>query len=93
MPRIEEQKPAINLTGDIPGHRDDTEPREQVSLEKTKPPRFTGEDLEFPEFKRKWLSQVNKANLPVETELDKLRDSVPKDAKDQLYGVVQLDEA
>ena len=48
-------------------------PREQVFLEKTKPPRFLGDDIEFPEFKRKWLSQVNKANLPEETELDKLK--------------------
>ena len=68
-------------------------PREQVYLEKTKPPRFTGDDLEYAEFKRKWASQVNKANLPEETELDKLRDSIPKDAKDQLYGVDKLEEA
>ena len=71
------------------GHR----PREQVYLEKTKPPKFNGDELEFPEFKRKWLSQVNKANLPEETELDKLRDAVPKDAKDQLYGVTALSNA
>ena len=46
--RIEEQKPAINLTGDIHGPRADAKLREQVYLEKTKPPRFTGKDLEFP---------------------------------------------
>ena len=68
-------------------------PREQVFLEKTKPPKFSGEDLDFPEFQRKWASQVHKANLPEETELDKLRDAVPREAKDQLYGVTKLDEA
>ena len=31
--------------------------------------------------------------LPVETELDKLRDVLPRDAKDQLYGVTKLEEA
>ena len=68
-------------------------PREQVFLEKTKPPRFNGDDLDFPEFSRKWASQVSRANLPEETELDKLRDNIPKDAKDQLYGLTKLDEA
>ena len=67
--------------------------REQVHLEKTKPPRFDGTELEFPEFKRKWLAQVNKAGLPEDSELDKLRDAVPKQAKDMLYGVNQLCEA
>ena len=68
-------------------------PREQVFLEKSKPPTFNGEDVDFPEFKRKWMAIVTKANLPTETELDKLRDNIPKDAKEQLYGVTKLDEA
>ena len=68
------------------------QPREQVYLEKTKPPKFNGEDIEFPEFKRKWTSLVTKANLPVETELDKLKDALPKDAKEQLFGVSTLAE-
>ena len=67
--------------------------REQVFLEKTKPPRFDGSELDFPEFQRKWKAQVNKAGLPVESELDKLRDAVPKQAKDMLFGVTCLDEA
>ena len=66
---------------------------EQVFLEKTKPPRFDGSELEFPEFQRKWKAQVNKAGLPEETELDKLRDSLPKQGKDMLYGVTTLEEA
>ena len=61
--------------------------REQVHLEKSKPPRFKGDVVEYPEFKRKWLSVVSKANLPEESEIDKLRDSIPADAKEQLYGV------
>ena len=90
MPKEEEAKPSL---GDKLVAASVDRPREQVFLEKTKPPRFNGDDLDFPEFKRKWASQVSKANLPVETELDKLRDAIPKDAKDQLYGVTLLEEA
>ena len=93
-----EEKPATDITvaavaDSLEGVTVGSRPREQVFLEKTKPPRFTGDDVEYPEFKRKWSSQVNKANLPEETELDKLRDSLPRDAKDQLYGVLTLTEA
>ena len=68
-------------------------PREQVFLEKTKPPKFDGDDCEFPEFRRKWTSLVTNANFPEETEIDKLRDSIPKEAKAMLYGVTKLSEA
>ena len=61
--------------------------KEQVFLEKSKPPKFKGEEVDYPEFKRKWLSIVSKANLPEESEVDKLKDSIPSDAGDQLYGV------
>ena len=95
LPRQVEEKPSLTPTSQDNGSSSASgyKPREQVFLEKSKPPKFSGDDLDFPEFKRKWLSQVNKANLPEETELDKLRDAVPKDAKDQLYGVVKLDDA
>ena len=36
---------------------------------------------------------MTKAFLPEEAELDKLKDALPRDAKDQLYGVVSLVEA
>ena len=36
---------------------------------------------------------VTKANLPEETELDKLRDNIPKEAKEQLFGVKSLSDA
>ena len=64
--------------------------KEQVYLEKSKPPRYRGDEVEYPEFRRKWLSIVSKANLPEESEVDKLRDSIPNDAKDQLYGVTTM---
>ena len=91
-PVIDEVKPHMNVTAtgnEVNGNK----PREHVHLEKTKLPKFNGDDLEFGEFKRKWDAQVHKANLPEKSELDKLKDAVPKDAKDQLYGVEKLDEA
>ena len=95
-----EDKSAMPAVVDItaPGSEDSVvglgyRPREQVYLEKTKPPKFNGDELEFPEFKRKWEAQVSKAFLPEEAELDKLKDALPKDAKDQLYGVLTLADA
>ena len=66
---------------------------DKVQLAKTKPPLFKGEIVDFPEFKRKWNALVHPANLPAEAELDKLRDAIPKSAKDQLYGCKTLLEA
>ena len=67
--------------------------KQQVHLEKSKPPKFRGDEIEYPEFKRKWLSTVSKANLPQESEVDKLKDNIPSDAKDQLYGVLDTASA
>ena len=53
---------------------------EKVDLEKSKPLKFFGDICEYPEFKRRFESIVGKANLPEEAFLDKLRDSIPKDA-------------
>ena len=94
---LAEAKLSTTLVGSEPSNNPEItaalRPKEQVFLEKTKPPKFSGDDVDFPEFKRKWLAQVNKANLPEESELDKLREFIPKYAKDQLYGVNTLTEA
>ena len=68
-------------------------PKEIVHIEKSKPPRFKGEEIEYPDFKRKWQSIVSKARLPEETELDKLKDNLPPEAKDQIYGVKTMSKA
>ena len=68
-------------------------PKEMVHIEKSKPPRFKGEEIEYPDFKRKWQSIVSKARLPEESELDKLRDNLPSDARDQIYGVKTMSKA
>ena len=56
-------------------------------MEKSKPPKFKGDIIEFPEFKRKWNSIVGKANLPEEAEIERLKENIPAEAKDQLYAV------
>ena len=92
---VSEPKPYVGLdeVSGVPESKVISESRGQVFLEKTKPPKFDGSELEFPEFQRKWKAQVGKAGLPEESELDKLRDAVPKQAKDMIYGVTKLDEA
>ena len=66
---------------------------DKVLLAKSKPPVFKGDIIEYPEFKRKWGALVKPANLPEESELVKLRDAVPKLAKDQLLGCRSMAEA
>ena len=48
---------------------------------------------EYPDFKRRFESIVGKANLPEEAFLDKLRDSLPRDAKEMLCGVTEKSKA
>ena len=60
---------------------------EKVHLEKSKPPKFKGDIIEYPEFRRKWENIVGKANLPEEAEIERLKENIPAEAKDLLYGV------
>ena len=49
---------------------------EQAYLNKTDPPKFDVDLAKFPDFKRKWLTYVRKANLSAESELDRLKDNM-----------------
>ena len=62
-------------------------------MKKSEPPKFNGNVIEFPEFKRKWKALVSKAGLPEESEVDKLKDAVTKEGKDTLFGATNMDEA
>ena len=42
--------------------------------------------MEYPEFQRRWKALVSPASLGTEAELDRLRDSVPDEAKKLLIG-------
>ena len=64
-----------------------------VHLKKVDPPNFSGNEIDFPEFQRKWKAIVQPANLPEEAELDRLRDSLTKDIRDMLTGIKTLNKA
>ena len=51
-------------------------------LKKQDPPSFSGDILHFPEFKRRWGSQVHSEKLEEQAELDRLRDNIPESTKD-----------
>ena len=70
-----------------------TEKKEHTFLKKIDPPRWEGDPVEFSEFIRKWKSQISSANLPPESELDRLRDSIPVQASKALYGEKSMDGA
>ena len=58
----------------------------QTYLKKCDPPKFDGEEVLYPDFKRKWIANVSAANLTAESELDRLRDNVPDKASKMLFG-------
>ena len=57
------------------------------------PPTFSGKEIDFPEFERKWLAIVVPANLPQEAEIDRLREALPKEAKEMLTGISKTEKA
>ena len=59
-------------------------------LKKQDPPQFNGDILDYPEFVRRWGSQVHSEKLEEQSELDRLRDNIPNDAKKMLTGEKSL---
>ena len=62
-------------------------------LKRADPPKWLGDSLEFADFKRKWTNQVTSANMPQETELDRLRECIPSQAAKALFGETKMDQA
>ena len=81
--KIKEKAPAHAITG---SRGEENEKKEQVYLKKLDPPKWNGDPISFGDFVRKWRSQVSKANLPPESEMDRLRDNIPVQAAKPLYG-------
>lgn len=63
---------------------------EQTFLKKCDPPKFDGDEVKYPDFKRKWIANVSSANLSAESELDRLADNVPAKAAKMLFGEVSM---
>ena len=66
---------------------------ESIHLKKVDPPCFSGLEIDFPDFYRKWNAIVCPANLPAEAEIDRLRDSLPNNVKEMLVGVTTVIKA
>ena len=66
------------------------ERKENTFLKKTEPPKWEGDPVYFADFMRKWKAQVSTSNLPEESELDRLRDSIPDQAAKALYGEKEM---
>ena len=62
-------------------------------LKKQDPPDFSGDCLDYMEFKRKWSSQVSSHKPPSEYEMDLLKNSIPEEGRKKLYGVDSLSSA
>ena len=79
--KVKEPIPSVQPSGQHVGDR-----KEQVYLKKTDPPKWDGDPITFADFVRKWKSQVSKANLPPENELDRLGENIPAQASKALFG-------
>ena len=66
---------------------------ETIHLKKVDPPSFSGQEIDYPDFFRKWNAIVGPANLPDEAEIDRLRDALPSSAKDMLVGITKVSKA
>ena len=66
---------------------------ESIHLKKVDPPSFSGEEIDYPEFFRKWNAIVGPANLPDEAEIDRLRDALPENVRDMLVGINKTSKA
>jgi hypothetical protein len=80
--------PSFSSSGSAP-----SEKKEQTFLRKTDPPKWDGDPVNFADFMRKWKSQVSPANLPSESELDRLRDNIPVQAAKALFGESEMSKA
>ena len=82
--KVKTVAPQTDLDSSLSSSTKDSKP---VSyLKKAEPPKWGGDPLDFADFKRKWTNQVSTANMPEETELDRLRENLPSQAAKALYG-------
>ena len=65
----------------------------QTFFKKLDPPKFTGDCLEFLEWKTKWKSVVSTCEQPAEFELDRIKENIPEQARKKLFDVHSLSKA
>ena len=64
-----------------------------LQFRKRDPPRFGGDVVDFPDFRRKWERQVSSAGLPEPQELDLLREALKEEAERSIRCCTSLPEA
>ena len=64
-----------------------------MMFEKMKLPIFTGKSLDYVDFKIKWMDQVHTAGFNELQELANLKDKIPKNATDKMFGITTLEDA
>ena len=88
--KIKENSPPGGSGGftNVPSER-----KEQTFLRKVDHPKWHGDPVNFAEFMRRWKTQVSTANLPPESDLDRLRDCIPVQAAKALFGESEMMKA
>ena len=87
--KIKESSP----TRSNPSSTSSYDKKEQTFLRKVDPPKWDGDPVYFADFMRKWKTQVSTANLPQESDLDRLRDNIPNQAAKALFGESEMSKA
>ena len=68
-------------------------PTFQTFFKKLDPPKFTGDCLEYLEWKTKWKSIVSTCEQPADFELDRIKENIPDQARKKLFDVHSLTKA
>ena len=63
------------------------------NIKRRDPPKFSGSELDFPEFVTRWSTVMHQPGMPEGEELDWLRQSLPEGAKNSIYHCRTLQEA
>ena len=87
---VAEKIAATNISGIGPTP---TPKSEATYLKKVDPPTFSGLEIDFPDFYRKWLAVVTPARLLDEAEVDRLKEALPENVKEMLTGVHKMSKA
>ena len=62
----------------------------QTLFKKISPPTFSGDALDYIEWKLKWQSQVSSCKQPLSYELDRLKEHIPESARRKLFDIKSL---
>ena len=65
----------------------------QTFFKKLDPPTFSGDTLDYVEWKAKWKAVVSTCEMPPDFELDRLKENLPSQAKKKLFDVESIVKA